>query len=109
MSNQPSKITTISNSGTMGAVAVGRGAIAIHTGGNVSVTSALDAQFIALEQLIEQHSSANELKALLKEAVELAGSNNPQSSTPILDKIMTYGGAIGSIAGGIAGTLAFLK
>lgn len=107
MADEKGDINTITNSGNIGAIAVGRGATAIQAGGNASVTTAaLDAQFVALEHLIEQHKDATELKLLLKEAVQLAKSDNPKASKPILEKIALYGGAIGSIAGGIAGMLA---
>jgi hypothetical protein len=107
MSDEKCDINTITNSGNIGAIAVGRGATAIQASGNASVTTAaLDAQFAALERLIEQHSDATELKLLLKEAIQLAKSDNPEASKPILEKIAQYGGAIGSIVGGIAGILA---
>lgn len=107
MSDEKAEINTITNSGTIGAIAVGLGATAIHASGNAIVnTAALDAQFGVLEQLIEKHQDSSELKALLKQAVELARSEKPSTSKPILEKIAAYGGAIGSIAGGIAGMLA---
>ena len=107
MADEKGDINTITNSGTIGAIAVGRGATAIHASDNAIVnTAALDAQFAALEQLIEQHQDASELKALLKQAIELTRSEEPSSSKAIWEKIAVYGGAIGSIAGGIAGMLA---
>jgi hypothetical protein len=108
MSDEKNDINTITNSGTIGAIAVGRGATAIQAGGNVSFSPALDGQFTALAHLIGQHESAAELKALFDEAVKLSKSDNPASSKPIWDKIATYGGAIGSVVGGITGTLALL-
>ncbi|GAB7027413.1 hypothetical protein [Geotalea toluenoxydans] len=108
MAEDKSNITTITNSGTIGAIAVGTGAIAVEAGGSVSVTAALDAQFAALEKLVEQHQSAAGLKALVEEAIRLSKSGNPAASKPIWDEIALYGGAIGSLVGGIAGTLALL-
>lgn len=107
MTDERGDINTITNSGNIGAIAVGRGATAIQAGGNVSMTAAaLDAQFSALKQLIEHHNDATELKVLLNEAIRLAKSDHPKECKPILDKIAQYGGAIGSIVGGIAGILA---
>jgi len=109
MSDERNDINTITNSGTIGAIAVGRGATAIQAGGNVSVaTSALEAQFSVLEHLIDQHQEAAELKILLKDAIALAKSDKPSDSIPIWDKIALYGGAIGSLAGGITGIIGLL-
>ena len=108
MAEEKGDINTITNSGTIGAIAVGRGATAVQAGGNVSFNQALDAQFGVLEKLIEQHEASDELKVLLHEAIQLSKSDNPASSKPIWDKMAQYGGAIGSIVGGIAGTLALL-
>lgn len=102
-------INTITNSGTIGAIAVGRGATAINTNGNVSiVTAALEGQFAALQQLIGQHQDAECLKSLLRDAIAATKSSTPESSVPIWDKIALYGGAIGSIASGITGVLGML-
>ena len=110
MNDERSDINTITNSGTIGAIAVGRGATAIQAGGNTSVTTAaLDAQYSALEHLIEQHQNATELKGLLKEAIESTRSENPNSSIPIWDKIALYGGAIGSVVSGITGIIPLMK
>lgn len=109
MPNDRSDINTITNSGTIGAIAVGRGATAIQTNGNVSVaTAALDAQFAVLEQLVEQHQDAVKLKCLLNDAISATKSAAPETSVPIWDKIVLYGGAIGSIASGITGVLGIL-
>lgn len=106
MVDEKGDINTITNSGTIGAIAVGRGATAINASGNAIVnTAALDAQFAALEQLVEQHQDASELKRLLKQAIELTRSEKPSTSKSVWEKIAVYGGAIGSIAGGIAGML----
>lgn len=105
MADDKSDITTITNSGTIGAIAVGRGATAVQAGGNVSLAPALDGQLAALAHLIEQHEAATELKALFEEAVRLTKSDSPASSVPIWEKIATYGGAIGSLVGGITGTI----
>jgi hypothetical protein len=109
MSEERSDINTITNSGTIGAIAVGRGATAVQASGNVSIaTAALDAQFAALEQLVEQHQDAGELKCLLNNAIAATKSATPETSVPIWDKIALYGGAIGSIASGITGVLGML-
>ncbi|MDD2542143.1 MAG: hypothetical protein PHH28_14015 [Desulfuromonadaceae bacterium] len=102
-------INTITNSGTIGAIAVGRGATAINASGDVSiVTAALEGRFAALEQLIEQHQDAECLKCLLKDAIATTKSAKPEESGPLWDKIALYGGAIGSIASGITGILGML-
>lgn len=107
MTDEKCDINTITNSGNIGAIAVGRGASAVQASGQASVnTAALDAQFAALEHVIGQHNDSSELKSLLKEAIQLAKSENPKACKPILEKIAQYGGAIGSIAGGIAGVMA---
>ena len=63
-------VNTVSNSGRVGAIAVGRGAIAVQAGGNVQIdAAALDSQLIALEKLIEQHEDSVKLKGLMKEAI----------------------------------------
>jgi hypothetical protein len=109
MPDERSDINTITNSGSIGAIAVGRGATAIQAGGNFSVTTAaLDAQFTALEHLIEQHQDAAELTALLKEAIALTRSGAPSDSMQIWDKIALYGGAIGSIVSGITGMIGLM-
>jgi len=106
MADEKGDINTITNSGAIGVIAVGRGATAINASDNAIVNSAaVDAQIAALAQLIEQHQGASELKALFKQAIELTRSEKPSASKAIWEKIAVYGGAIGSIASGIAGML----
>lgn len=109
MPGEGNDINTITNSGTIGAIAIGRGATAFNTNGDVSiVNSALEGQFSALEQLIDQHQDAESLKCLLRDAITATKSGKPETSVPIWDKLALYGGAIGSIASGITGILGML-
>jgi hypothetical protein len=98
----------INNSGNVGALAVGRGATAIHAtdNANVDVTAKLDEHYRALEQLIECHQESAELKILLKNAIDLSRSDNPAASRSIWEKISQYGGALGSLVGGVVSLLA---
>lgn len=106
MADEKSDVIIITSTGNIGALAAGRGATAIQASGNARInTEALDAQFAALGKIIEQHRDSVELKLLLQEAIDLAKSDNPSASKPILEKIAQYGGAIGSMVSGIVGIL----
>jgi len=99
-------VNTVTNSGSIGAIAIGRGAVAVQAGGNVQIdTAALDAQLIALEKLIEQNEDSVKLKGMLKEAIEKTRSENPEHSKPIWNEMILSGGAIATMVNNILSLL----
>ena len=99
-------VNTVTNSGSIGAIAIGRGAVAVQAGGDVQIDAAsLDAQLAALDRLIDQHEDSVKLKALLNEAIEKSRSENPEQSKPIWHEIILSGGAIATMVNNILGLL----
>lgn len=99
-------INTVTNSGSVGAMAVGTNATAIQAGGDVFFNKeAFDTQVSVLKLLIKEHEHSDKLSGMLEKALEAIALGDAEKSKPLWEKIIEYGAPVSAIAANILSLL----